>query len=163
MSTREWLLTRIRGIGSLATIGAWQAVERRLGRGPDGGPRPAVMALLRERAAELEANGERADHLARAVIPSREERVEMPTAAEYREMARKRGVSRNLLTHRLWGTPLERVADGVDNLDDGDDADGDDSGDADATTEHLGDASDGSVDRWTDVGPTLAGEPGGKP
>jgi hypothetical protein len=46
--TREWLLTRGCGVDSLAPIGAWQAVECRLGRGPgpDGGPRPAVMAPL---------------------------------------------------------------------------------------------------------------------
>jgi len=55
--------SRIRGIDTIEAVRAWKAVERALGRGPDGGPRDAVIELLDEREAELEEIGERPDRL----------------------------------------------------------------------------------------------------
>lgn len=59
----ELVKARIRGIDSLEVLARWQAVERDLGRGEDGGPRQLVIDLLQERASELEEIGERPDRL----------------------------------------------------------------------------------------------------
>ncbi|WP_224332868.1 hypothetical protein [Haloprofundus halobius] len=50
---------RIRGIDSLAVCRAWQAVERRL----DRGPRDGILELLEERDAWLVENGDRDERL----------------------------------------------------------------------------------------------------
>ncbi|UIO98879.1 hypothetical protein Hbl1158_10070 [Halobaculum sp. CBA1158] len=50
---------RICGIDYIAVARAWIAVERRLGRGSDGGPRDAIIERLKDRIATLEAEGER--------------------------------------------------------------------------------------------------------
>jgi hypothetical protein len=50
---------RIRGIDRLAVIGAWQAVERAL----DRGPRQSILELLAQRRESLVEHGEREDHL----------------------------------------------------------------------------------------------------
>lgn len=56
---RELIEARIRGIDFLETARAWIAVERNLGRDPEGGPRPEVLELLQEREAYLEEHGDR--------------------------------------------------------------------------------------------------------
>lgn len=60
---RELVEARIRGIDYLATVRAWIAVERSLGRGPGGGPRPEVIKQLEEREAYLDAEGDRDERL----------------------------------------------------------------------------------------------------
>jgi len=57
--------TRIESIDRIEVIRAWKAVERRLGRGEDGGPRSGIVQALDEREAVLEEIGERPDRLVR--------------------------------------------------------------------------------------------------
>jgi hypothetical protein len=59
----EQVRALIRGMDRIERIEVWRAAERRLGRGPDGGPRSVVIDLLDERRAELEEIGERPDRL----------------------------------------------------------------------------------------------------
>lgn len=82
----EPLLTakaRIRGIDRIAVVRAYMAAERRLGRGPDGGPRTGTMMLLERREEFLRMRGERPEDLeaARADpetdVPSRYARREV--------------------------------------------------------------------------------------
>lgn len=54
---------RIRGIDQIEVCRAWMAVERALGRGPDGGPREKIIQRLENREQQLEAIGERPDRL----------------------------------------------------------------------------------------------------
>lgn len=66
---------RIAGIRSLPLLRAWRAVERKLGRGDDGGPRDRVMDWLAEREDELDAmrdRPERERYLPEGPIPSTE-------------------------------------------------------------------------------------------
>ena len=55
--------TRIESIDRIEVIRAWKAVERRLGRGEDGGPRSGIVQALDEREGVLEEIGERPDRL----------------------------------------------------------------------------------------------------
>ena len=59
----EQVRALIRGMDTIERIEIWRAAERRLGRGPDGGPRSVVIDLLDERRAELEEIGERPGRL----------------------------------------------------------------------------------------------------
>jgi len=54
---------RIESIDRIVVIRAWKAVERRLGRGEDGGPRSGIIDALDEREKVLEEIGERPDRL----------------------------------------------------------------------------------------------------
>lgn len=56
-------IARIRGIDKLERVRAWQAVERRLGRGSDGGPREFIMDALDEREQTLLEIGDRSDRI----------------------------------------------------------------------------------------------------
>jgi len=60
---KRMLVGLIRGMDRLDRLRAWKAVERRLGRGRDGGPRRWVIDRLDEREATLEEIGERPDRL----------------------------------------------------------------------------------------------------
>ena len=71
---RELIEARIRGIDYLATVRAWMAVERHLGRGLGGRPRPEVIDLLQEREAVLEAEGDRDDRIDPDTIRRRKQR-----------------------------------------------------------------------------------------
>lgn len=57
---RRLVRSLIRGLNDIATVRAWMGIERRLGRGPDDGPREQVMGWLEDREAELQTRG-RAD------------------------------------------------------------------------------------------------------
>lgn len=63
----EMIAGRIRGIDTLAVARAWVAVERRLGRGDDDGPREHIIERLEDRIDDLEAAGERDDEYNAAV------------------------------------------------------------------------------------------------
>ena len=69
-SGEAFVRARIRGIDRIAVCRAWRAVERALGRGPDGGPRERIIALLEQRERELEDIGERPDRLEHGPWPS---------------------------------------------------------------------------------------------
>jgi hypothetical protein len=56
------LKARIQGIDRISVCRAYAAVERDLGRGPNGGPREAVIRLLEQREEFLQQHGEREDH-----------------------------------------------------------------------------------------------------
>lgn len=59
----EFVDARIRGIDHIEVVRAWIAVERALGRGPDGGPREQIIARLEKREQQLEQIGERPERL----------------------------------------------------------------------------------------------------
>lgn len=56
----ERVRQRIEGIRSVELLRAWRAVERRLGRGPDGGPRQKVLDWIDDREEELDDPNPRA-------------------------------------------------------------------------------------------------------
>jgi hypothetical protein len=51
---------RIEGIRDTVTLRAWRAVERKLGRGPNGGPRERVLEWIESRLDDLDDQPERA-------------------------------------------------------------------------------------------------------
>jgi len=57
--------TRIESIDRIEVVRAWKAVERRLGRSDDGGPRSGIIQALDEREGVLEEIGERPERLTR--------------------------------------------------------------------------------------------------
>lgn len=78
----------IRGIDRFDRLRAWDAIERRLGRGPGSGRRPVVAELLDEREATLDEIGERPERLPLGPFQSHAEReagAPSLTAAEARE------------------------------------------------------------------------------
>ena len=56
----ERVRQRIEGIRSVELLRAWRAVERRLGRGPDDGPRQKVLNWIDDREEELAESNPRA-------------------------------------------------------------------------------------------------------
>jgi hypothetical protein len=88
---------RVDGLADQATVRAWIAAERRLGRGPDGGPREAVLELLAKREREL------------VEIGDRDERVDERDAAWYRDLADSLGPGESLAVGP-WGSPAEQLA-----------------------------------------------------
>jgi len=87
----------IDGMDSLARIRAWKAVERRLGRGRDGGPRSWVIEQLDERETTLDRIGERPDRLPHGPWPACDccdgDGLTAAEARGRREEERKRRVS----------------------------------------------------------------------
>lgn len=61
----------IDGLGYIEAVEAWRAVERNLGRGPDGGPRQGVIERLDERREWIETHGERDELGQREIRPER--------------------------------------------------------------------------------------------
>ncbi|SFS00219.1 hypothetical protein SAMN05216559_2328 [Halomicrobium zhouii] len=54
---------RIESLDRIEVVRAWKAVERRLDRGDDGGPRSGIIEALDEREADLDEIGERPNRL----------------------------------------------------------------------------------------------------
>jgi hypothetical protein len=150
MDSREWLRVRVDGLADQATVRAWIAAERRLGRGPDGGPREAVLELLAERERELVEIGDRDERVDWDAVPDRDERVDERDAQWYRDLADSLGPGESLAVGP-WGSPAEQLArkhargatDGESPL-------------ADEFEDFEDELVDGRVDRATHVGPTIA-------
>jgi len=84
--------TRIESIDRIEVIRAWKAVERRLGRGEDGGPRSGIVQALDEREGVLEEIGERPDRLEVRTEPQNLAPVETRLAGPARRRRARRPV-----------------------------------------------------------------------
>jgi hypothetical protein len=153
----EWLRTRVDGIDDVGVLNAWKRAERELAARDGREPRAVVMVVLDDRLQTLVADGERWDRPAtdRGSVPDRDERVDERTAADYRELAEESPIGVGGKAREVWGSPAEQLA----RKREQGDADDGDASPLEATFEGFEDELaaevDGSVDRATQVGPTL--------
>jgi hypothetical protein len=153
----QWLRTRVDGIDGIGVLNAWKRAERELAARDGREPRAVVMDLLDDRLRTLVEDGERWDRDAtdRGSVPPRDERVDERTAADYRELAEESPIGVGGKAREVWGSPAEQLAA---KREDGDGDEGDASPLADEFedfADELAAEADGSVDRGTQVGPTL--------
>ena len=107
-SNRALVRAVIRGLQSVATVRAWDGVERNLARKVyDREPRQPILDWLAEREAELQERGDLDERLEAEDIPPREERCQPRSAADYDAMSAPTPMPES---YRLWGTPSERLA-----------------------------------------------------